>query len=222
MRPKITYANVMATIAVLIALGGASYAATQLPKDSVGAKQLKKNAVTTAKVKKEAITAAKDKKGTLTGTQINVSTLGTVPSAQTANSATVASSLPPAEPWNEVGAPGEPDFISGWKNEDDPAVVTAAFYKEQLGIVQLRGLVTAPSDAQSSILSFPLAFGPKAAWISRSLDFAPPPRGVTPMWGGSRSRAATTARPRPSPEMSWDRRGTLCLSLSQVDFRAES
>ena len=35
------------------------------------------------------MTAAKVKKGTLTGTQINASTLGTVPVAQTANSATV-------------------------------------------------------------------------------------------------------------------------------------
>lgn len=51
LRQRLTYANVMATIAVFIALGGASYAATQLPKNSVGAKQLKKNAVTSTKVK---------------------------------------------------------------------------------------------------------------------------------------------------------------------------
>jgi hypothetical protein len=49
LRGKLTYANVMATIAVFIALGGASYAATQLPKNSVGTKQLKKGAVTPAK-----------------------------------------------------------------------------------------------------------------------------------------------------------------------------
>lgn len=36
-RGKLTYANVMATIAVFIALGGASYAAIKLPKNSVGA-----------------------------------------------------------------------------------------------------------------------------------------------------------------------------------------
>jgi hypothetical protein len=34
MRPKLTYANVMATIAVFIALGGASYASLKLPKNS--------------------------------------------------------------------------------------------------------------------------------------------------------------------------------------------
>ena len=51
LRPRLTYANVMATIAVFIALGGSSYAALKLPKASVGAAQLKRNAVTSPKVK---------------------------------------------------------------------------------------------------------------------------------------------------------------------------
>jgi hypothetical protein len=46
----LTYANVMATIAVFLALGGGAYAATQLPKNSVGTKQLKKEAVTPSKL----------------------------------------------------------------------------------------------------------------------------------------------------------------------------
>jgi hypothetical protein len=49
-RVKLTYANVMATVAMFIALGGASYAATQLPKNSVGSAQLKVAAVTPAKL----------------------------------------------------------------------------------------------------------------------------------------------------------------------------
>ena len=85
MRPKLTYANVTATLALIIAVGGASaLAATQLAKNSVGTRQLKKNAVTTAKIRKQAVTAAKVKKGTLTGAQINASTLGTVPVAANA------------------------------------------------------------------------------------------------------------------------------------------
>ena len=62
-RDQLTYANVMATIAVFIALGGASYAAIQLPKNSVGTKQMKKNAVTTAKIKKEAVTSMRPRSG---------------------------------------------------------------------------------------------------------------------------------------------------------------
>jgi hypothetical protein len=51
---KLTYANVMATIAVFIALGGASYAAITLPKNSVGTEQLQKGAVTATKLSKTA------------------------------------------------------------------------------------------------------------------------------------------------------------------------
>jgi hypothetical protein len=54
----------MATIAVFIALGGASYAATQLPKNSVGTKQLKNNAVKGPKVADDSLTAA-DIKGSV-------------------------------------------------------------------------------------------------------------------------------------------------------------
>lgn len=157
MRPRVTYANVMATIAVFIALGGASYAALKLPKNSVGAKQLKKNAVTTAKIKKEAVTAAKIKKGTLTGTQINASTLGTVPNAQ---HATTADSLPPAEPWHQVNAPGEPAFEGAWANQGEGQ--TVAFYKDQVGIVHLRGVAKAEVVTTKTIFTLPPGFRPAA------------------------------------------------------------
>ena len=51
---KLTYANVMATIAVFVALGGVGYAATRLPRNSVGTKQIRKSAVTPAKLSKKA------------------------------------------------------------------------------------------------------------------------------------------------------------------------
>ena len=63
MRPKLTYANVMATIAVFIALGGASYAATQLPKNSVGTGQLKNGAVTKRKISKKTVSSLRGATG---------------------------------------------------------------------------------------------------------------------------------------------------------------
>jgi hypothetical protein len=39
-RSRLTYANVLATVALFIALGGASYAAVALPTNSVGTRQL--------------------------------------------------------------------------------------------------------------------------------------------------------------------------------------
>ncbi|MDX6632695.1 MAG: hypothetical protein QOG26_700, partial [Solirubrobacterales bacterium] len=87
-RKRLTYANVMSSIAVFLILGGATaLAATQLAKNSVGTKQLKKNAVTASKIKKNAFTTSKIKNGAVTGAKVNVGTLGTVPSATNATNA---------------------------------------------------------------------------------------------------------------------------------------
>jgi methionine-rich copper-binding protein CopC len=61
---RLTYSNVVSTLALFLALtGGAAYAAHRyLTKKSVGTAQLKSNAVTTAKIKANAITTRKIKK----------------------------------------------------------------------------------------------------------------------------------------------------------------
>lgn len=83
-------ALVISLIALIVALGGTSYAAMKLPKNSVGTKQLKKNAVTGVKIKKKAVTGAKVKDHSLTGADINLAQLGTVPSATNAAHAGLA------------------------------------------------------------------------------------------------------------------------------------
>jgi hypothetical protein len=65
-KKRLTYANVMSSIAVFLVLGGGAAIAAGLAKNSVGSKQLKKNAVTAAKIKKNAVTGAKVKAGSLT------------------------------------------------------------------------------------------------------------------------------------------------------------
>jgi hypothetical protein len=69
---RLSYANVMATIAVFIALGGGAYAVSA-KKHSVGTRALKKGAVIDRKVRKN----------TLTGRSINELSLGTVPNSNT-------------------------------------------------------------------------------------------------------------------------------------------
>jgi hypothetical protein len=87
-RKRLTYANVMSSIAVFLVVGGATaFAAGHLGKNTVGTKQLKTNAVTTAKIKNGAVTGAKVKAGSLSGSALNLSTLGTVPSATNAANA---------------------------------------------------------------------------------------------------------------------------------------
>lgn len=85
---RVSPSMVVAMLALFVALGGSAYAATK-----IGTNQIKNNAITTKKIKKNAVTAAKIKNGAVTGSKINLSTLGTVPSAThatTADSATKA------------------------------------------------------------------------------------------------------------------------------------
>lgn len=93
LKMKITYANLMSSLAVFLVLSGATaYAATHLGRNSVGVAQLKAGAVTGAKIRAHAVTGAKIADGTITGSdiaagsvtgsQIKLDTLPTVPTAE--------------------------------------------------------------------------------------------------------------------------------------------
>lgn len=64
LRKRATYANVVATIAVFLAMGGTGYALS-LPRNSVGTVQLKKGAVTAKKIRRSAVSTAKVKNRSL-------------------------------------------------------------------------------------------------------------------------------------------------------------
>jgi hypothetical protein len=91
-RPRLTYANVVATTALFLVLaGGSAFAATQmLPRNSVGAKQIKKGAVTPAKL-------APATKTTLTG-----------PRGATG----------PQGPKGDTGSPGPSGFTRGFEKTE--------------------------------------------------------------------------------------------------------
>jgi len=59
------YANVTATVALVVALGGTSYAAITLPANSVGSRQLKSRAVTNSDIRGNAVTSSKVRNGAL-------------------------------------------------------------------------------------------------------------------------------------------------------------
>jgi len=215
LRERLTYANVMATIAVFIALGGGAYAASQLPKNSVGPKQLRKNAVTKRKVRKNAISTPKILNGAVTGAKVDESTLGTVPSAQiattanaanVANSASVAGSLESAEAWREVGAPGEPAFLNGWGNvatKKGPPPEAAGFFKDHEGVVHLKGIVSGPTEG-SVVFVLPSGYRPAAG------RFLSPNGGELQIYGSATGQDG---------EIIADTKPT---SLDGVTFRAES
>jgi hypothetical protein len=74
-RPRISYANVVSTLALVLALGGVSYAAVKISGKTI---------------KDRTVTAKKIKKNSLTGTEINEAKLGKVPVAALADNATNA------------------------------------------------------------------------------------------------------------------------------------
>jgi hypothetical protein len=84
---------VVAMLALIVALGGTSYAAVKLPKASVGSRELKKNAVITANIKNSAVTGAKVKSDSLTGADINEATLAPPALAAASNHANAAAGL---------------------------------------------------------------------------------------------------------------------------------
>jgi hypothetical protein len=85
-RKRLTYANLVATLALFLALaGGTAFAASQLAKNSVGSKQLKKEAVTASKIKSGAVTASK-----INPTGLTVPNATHATTADTATSATSA------------------------------------------------------------------------------------------------------------------------------------
>jgi hypothetical protein len=121
----------MATIAVFAALGGGAYAAINLPENSVGRKQLKRNAVTGGKVRNGSLSRADLRPGTIPGT----SQQGGGGGSRSAH-----------EAWHEVGKPGEPAFMNGWANQGGSGP-TAAFFRDEEGIVHLRGHVSGNGGA---------------------------------------------------------------------------
>lgn len=84
LRQRLTYANVMSTIAVFLVLGGATAFAAQ---KMIGSNQLKAGAVLTEKIRKEAVATGKIRDDAVTGAKAAEATFSTVPSAFLAETA---------------------------------------------------------------------------------------------------------------------------------------
>jgi hypothetical protein len=105
--------TVIAYLALFVALGGTAFAATQLPKNSVGTKQLKANAVTTAKIKSGAVNGTKIATNSVTGANVDESTLGRVPSAGSAETAATAGHANTATNAGHAGTAGNASTLGG-------------------------------------------------------------------------------------------------------------
>lgn len=95
------YANVTSTLALMVALGGTSYAAIKLPANSVGSAQIKAKAVGSSDLASGAVTSAKVKDGSLLGTDFKAGELPRGRTGATGPAGATGATGP-------VGAPGAP------------------------------------------------------------------------------------------------------------------
>src|SRR3954467_13142096 len=72
-RDRLSYANVTATVALFVALGGTSYALT-LPHNSVGASQLRRDSVRSSEIRQGAVRSSELRDRTIRLGDISVST----------------------------------------------------------------------------------------------------------------------------------------------------
>jgi hypothetical protein len=220
----LTYTNVIATVAVFLALGGVSWAAIKVPRNSVGSKQLKAKAVTLSKIHPDAralFTGPKGDKG-LQGLRGPVGP------------------LPPSEPLRAVGEPGQPAFELGnsggdidndcvWSNFDGGAAHSvAAFFKDPAGLVHVKGLVKAtdkgpgtgstevcnfnPATSDNRIFQLPEGYRP-----SRRLVFATLGGSTTALMRANVDpNGFVSVDPTPNPDNAkqW-------VSIEGISFRAE-
>ena len=156
-RPHLTYANVMSTIAVFgVLAGGSAWAASkidtnQIENGAVTAKKLHKNAVTTKKIKDDAVTGEKAKE----------SSFGRVPEAIHADDATNLDGQPASD--YRLHCPGNLDRAGDLCYEVNPR--PAASYASALKSCALdqRRL---PSDGELALVFDHLGAPQNAQWVS--------------------------------------------------------
>jgi hypothetical protein len=143
-------------MALFTALGGVSYAAVTLPKNSVGSKQIKPNAVKGSKVKNSSLTGADIKNKSLTAADFNGSVQGPQGPAGTQGTQGPKGDTGPAGPLLETLPPGK--TLRG----------TFGMYGH--------GEVNNGLEAASESVSFPipLASAPSAEVVQNGTASAPP------------------------------------------------
>ena len=197
-RSRLTYANVMSSIAVFMAMGGVAWAAT-LPKNSVGTAQLKSNSVTSAKiktgqvassdVKDKALVSADVRDNTLTGDDVDENSLGQVPSAASAtpatsaNTATSATTAESAQPMAFATVDGATGNIS-----DAKGVVQANVTRVNTGQYCISGLAF-PVKGASVVTQFTGTAG-STAQFSKGPTGACPNGSQVLTWNGAAPPAA--------------------------------
>jgi hypothetical protein len=161
-------AIVVASSAVAFALVGTAVAGPEAMMRAVSKTQVKKIA------KKQANAVLDRRAATL-----DVNSARTAASATSAQDAAKLGGQPPSayasskvEPYHEVNSAGEPVFAAGWSNAG-PTLTSAAFYKDPLGVVHLKGTVQR-SGGTAVIFALPAGYRPAQVASFPTVGSSPP------------------------------------------------
>jgi hypothetical protein len=201
-RERLTYANVMSSLAVFLVLGGGAYAASK-----IGTNQIQTAAVTTKKLAANAVKSNKISNGGVAEVDIARRAVST---PKIADAAVTAEKLAPLEAVHLVGTPGNPPFGPGFSNLGQ-GFAPVGFYKDQFGIVHLQGVAAGP--ATGTVFALPDKYRP-ASVRYQNVGTGTPSSSGSPYVGRMSIDAAGNVT-------MFDGGGGF-LSLEDIEFRAGS
>jgi hypothetical protein len=102
-RRQLTFANLVSIVALAIALGGAAYAVTVAPKNSVRSKSVKNETLKGKDIKDEKLTGADVKRNSLDGSDVDERSLAQVPEAANAETVNGHRAACPADTVEHLG-----------------------------------------------------------------------------------------------------------------------
>jgi hypothetical protein len=155
----------VAFLALVVALGGTSYAVTRLPANSVGSKQLKAGAVARVDLKDDSVNGAKVAKDTLTGADISEASLAQVSAALTAGSAGTASHANSTGVVDKIAFRIDTKSVPAAPNDTTHATAIATAACDGGQIVAGGGVKVEDTENTAVIDSYPDAGG--RAWSAR-------------------------------------------------------
>jgi hypothetical protein len=170
-RDRLSYANVMATIALFVALGGVGYAAIKVPRNSVGSKQIKEDAVKASELASDSVDSFNVLDGSIAGNDILPNTIGgnqigggAIESAQLADGSVTEAKLDTPASFTSAGLPDAFGTCGGvgdsWGSFSPDVNNSVSYYRDPTGIVHLRGIAVKCGAATNTIFSLPEGYRP--------------------------------------------------------------